>query len=113
MGINSCINGNAAHITISGRFDYQLHREFKEAYSPLIKDENVREIGIELSLVDYLDSSALGMLMLLNERASNSHKSVTLFNPSGVASHVLDVANFSEVFTITHSGSAAKSTIGR
>lgn len=102
MSIKSRIQGNTAQISISGRFDFELHREFREAYTHLIGDQNVREILIELSLVDYLDSSALGMLMLLNERANGSNKSLTLLSPSGVASHVLEVANFHHLLTISH-----------
>lgn len=108
MSIDSCIQGDFAQITISGRFDYQLHREFKETYTHLIGDESVRKIGIELSLVEYIDSSALGMLMLLNDRANSNNKSVTLINPSGVTLHVLDVANFHEIFTISLSRSNPK-----
>ena len=60
----------------------------------------VREIEVEMSRVDYLDSSALGMLMLLNERAKGVSKSVSLLNTSGVVSQVLEVANFSRIFNI-------------
>lgn len=102
MSIASNIQGSIAQITISGRFDFQLNRRFKEAYAHLIQNDHVREIGVELSLVEYIDSSALGMLMLLNQHANSRNKSVTLLNPSGVASHVLDVANFSKLFNILH-----------
>jgi anti-anti-sigma factor len=54
-----------------------------------------------MSKLDYLDSSALGMLMLLNERAKLVNKSISLFNPSGIVSQVLEVANFNRLFTIT------------
>lgn len=111
MSITSRIQGNTAQISISGRFDFELHREFREAYTHLIRDQNVREICIELSHVDYLDSSALGMLMLLNERASGSNKSVTLLSPSGVASHVLEVANFQHLLTISHDRPGANAPV--
>ncbi|MFA6920631.1 MAG: STAS domain-containing protein [Gallionella sp.] len=107
MSIESQIQGNIARITMSGRFDFELQHAFKSTYAPLIKDEDVHQIEIELAQVEYLDSSALGMLMLLNERARGSKKSMTLLNPSGVASHVLEVANFNHLFTISHAGSAA------
>jgi len=38
--------------------------------------------------------------MLLNERAKAGNKSVVLLNASGVVSQVLEVANFSKIFTI-------------
>jgi len=104
MAINVQIQGNVARIDMYGRFDFQVHREFKDAYTPLLDNSAVREIEIEMSRVDYLDSSALGMLMLLNERAKAVSKPVTLLNTSGVVSQVLGVANFSKIFNIKQVG---------
>lgn len=100
MAITVQIRDNVARIAMSGRFDFQLHREFKDAYTPLIEDATVREIEVEMSKVDYIDSSALGMLMLLNERAKGGKKSVTLLNSSAVVTQVLEVANFGRIFEI-------------
>lgn len=100
MAINVQINDHMARIVMSGRFEFQMHRAFKDAYMPLINDAAVREIEFELSKVDYLDSAALGMLMLLNERAKEANKPVALLNVSGVVSQVMEVANFSKIFNI-------------
>lgn len=100
MAISIQIRDNVGRISMAGRFDFQVHREFKEAYAPLVDNAAVREIEVEMSQVDYLDSSALGMLMLLNERAKGANKTVSLLNTSGVVSQVLEVANFSKIFNI-------------
>ncbi len=100
MAINVQILDKAGRIIMHGRFDFQVHREFKDAYAPLLDNTAVQVIEIEMSKVDYLDSSALGMLMLLNERAKTVNKPVTLLNTSGVVSQVLAVANFSKIFNI-------------
>ena len=104
MSISVQILDKAGRIAMSGRFDFQVHREFKEAYTPLLDNPAVHEIEIEMSKVDYLDSSALGMLMLLNERARTASKPGTLLNTSGVVSQVLGVANFSKIFNIKQLG---------
>ncbi|OGS90171.1 MAG: anti-anti-sigma factor [Gallionellales bacterium GWA2_59_43] len=104
MAISVQIHDNVARISMSGRFDFQVHREFKDAYTPLIDNAAVREIEVEMARVDYLDSSALGMLMLLNERAKGANKAVALLNTSGVVSQVLEVANFSRIFNIRNAG---------
>jgi anti-anti-sigma factor len=104
MGIESHLQGNVARLTMTGRFDFnQLHREFKSAYATIIENASVHEIEIELSRVHHLDSSALDMLLQLNERASARNKSVTLLNASGTTSQVLEVANFRRLFKIRHS----------
>jgi len=104
MAINVQILDHTGRINMYGRFDFQVHREFKEAYAPLLDNAAVHGIEVEMSAVDYLDSSALGMLMLLNERAKSVNKPVTLLNTSGVVSQVLEVANFSRIFNIRHTG---------
>jgi anti-anti-sigma factor len=100
MGISVQIRDNVARISMSGRFDFQVHREFKDAYTTLLVNAGIREIEVEMSKVDYLDSSALGMLILLNERAKEAKKSITLLNASSMVAQVLDVANFSKIFNI-------------
>lgn len=100
MAINVQIIDHSARIAMSGRFDFQVHRDFRDAYTPVLENATVREIEVEMGKVDYLDSSALGMLMLLNERAKAVNKPVSLLNTSGVVSQVLEVANFSRIFNI-------------
>lgn len=100
MTINVNIRDNAARLSMSGRFDFQVHREFKNAYSAQLSNAAVKEIEIEMSRVEYLDSSALGMLILLNERAKEAKKNVVLLSPSAVVEQVLNVANFGKIFTI-------------
>lgn len=100
MALETQIRDNVARIIMSGRFDFQIHRDFKDAYSKLFDNTAVQHIEIEMSKLDYLDSSALGMLMLLSERAKSANKAITLVNPSGVVSQVLEMANFNRLFTI-------------
>ncbi len=100
MSINIQMRDRSACIFMSGRFDFEVHRDFKNTYMPLLDNVALREIEIEMNKVDYLDSAALGMLMLLNERAKEANKPVTLLNPSSVVSQVLEVANFGKIFNI-------------
>ena len=93
-------NTEAGQITIQGRFDFNAHRHFKNAYELLLTSENVQEIEIEMSRVHYIDSSALGMLILLRERASRVNKTISLSVQESIVGQVLEVANFSRIFNI-------------
>ena len=97
------IQENVGRIVMKGRFEFQVHREFKEAFTGLFDNSAVQIIEIEMSKLDYLDSSALGMLMLLNERAKSANKTISLVNPAGLVIQVLEVANFQHLFNITKS----------
>ncbi|MCA3069626.1 MAG: STAS domain-containing protein [Rhodocyclaceae bacterium] len=87
-------------ISLSGRFDFNAHRIFKSAYEGQIGSSEISAIEIDLGNVDYLDSAALGMLLLLRDQASGTHKTVILSNCHGVVQQILDIANFKKLFTI-------------
>jgi anti-anti-sigma factor len=87
-------------IRLNGRFDFSAHRTFRESYAPALDAGDVREVEIDLAEVDYMDSSALGMLLMLREKAQAANKSVYLSNCRGAVRQVLDIANFGQLFTM-------------
>jgi len=100
MQINISKHEGAVRMSLQGRFDFNAHREFRGSYDAVINDAEVREVEVDLGGVDYLDSSALGMLLLLKERAAAAHKTVALSNCRGMVAQVLEVANFNKLFNI-------------
>lgn len=86
---------------IRGRFDFSAHSEFRQCSEQALALPDTRKIEVNLREVDYLDSSALGMLLLLREKAQNTGKrEVTLTGSRGLVQQVLDVANFGRLFKI-------------
>lgn len=100
MQISSRSTDNQTTLSLQGRFDFHTHRDFRGAYEQALEDATTREIVIDLGGVDYLDSSALGMLLLLRERAESLGKSVSLARMQGTVKQVLDVANFDKIFVM-------------
>jgi anti-anti-sigma factor len=90
-----------ARLILNGRFDFSSHREFRSACDEVLQAPEIKEIEADFSRVDYLDSSALGMLLLLRERAHNANLKVALTNCTGLVQQVLDVANFQRLFAIS------------
>ena len=101
MEIRITKSDNRASLFLAGRFDFNVHREFKDAYSSLLADATVQVIGINLFGVDYLDSSALGMLLMLRERAATAGKQVSLEKPNATVVRILEIAKFDKLFQIT------------
>lgn len=93
-------SGTCTTIELTGRFDFNAHREFREAVDKAIQ-ENSSEIKIDLVNVDYLDSSALGMLLMVRDKAKGMGKTVSLANCRGAVKQVIDIANFGKLFPIT------------
>ena len=82
-------------IQISGRFDYRMIKDFQQllARSPQMWI-------VDLSSVDYVDSSALGMLLLLRERVHGEAQRVVLRGVHGQPREVLAMAKFDRMFKV-------------
>lgn len=100
MQITSREDSGHLVLKLSGRFDFHSHRDFRAAYEGALGSATAKTIEINFDGVDYLDSSALGMLLLLREKADASHKQIELAGLKGTVKQVLDVANFGKLFTI-------------
>lgn len=100
MNISTLTTDGVSRIKLNGRFTFDKHKDFRQ----VIKDQltgKSRVIEIDFGQVDYLDSSALGMLLLAREQASQAGKTVALTNCRGNVKAVLDVANFQRLFEIS------------
>ena len=88
-------------IAINGRFTFEDHREFRKAYNDCLEIKGVKKVAIDFLRAEYLDSSALGMLLMLRERAKSMNVDVSLVNAKGSVYQVLEIANFHKLFSIT------------
>lgn len=87
------VTGNVATLSLGGRFDFNAHDDFKEIYDGLLANKDVTLIEIGMWDVDYMDSAALGMLLILREHARAVNKQVVLSKPNHMVSQILDLAN--------------------
>ena len=100
LSIQTRITGSEATLALAGRFDFHARKHMKEAYAPVLADPAIRTVRLDLSAVDYVDSSALGILLLLKDRVDEVKKHVVLYRPAGTVAQVLEVANFAKLFEI-------------
>jgi anti-anti-sigma factor len=100
MAITSTVSadGNQVTIFIQGRFDFSSHQEFRAAYEKLPKTPT--QFRVDLQGTSYLDSSALGMLLLLRDFAGGDKASIEIVNCSTDVKKILTISNFEQLFTI-------------
>lgn len=101
MQIATRTEGERCVLRLNGRFEFSANREFREAMDRVLGKEGIKDLVLDLMDVDYVDSSALGMLLMLRERAQAARLSLTLANPRGMVRQALDIAHFEKLFTIT------------
>ncbi len=100
MEINIVVEEGSAVIHLKGRFDFNTHRAFRAAIDNAMLTPQMRKIRVDLAAVDYLDSSALGMLLILRDKAQAAGKALELANARQSVAQVLEIANFKSMFTI-------------
>lgn len=84
-------------IRIVGAFDFKLQRVFRQTYEGLPTDQPVQ---IDLGGVVHIDSSALGMLLLVREHLGGDRSAIALRNCTPEIRNLLRVARFESLFTI-------------
>ena len=91
-------DGQTQIIKIEGRFDFSTHQAFRDAYEHGGKD--ISGYVVDLSEATYLDSSALGMLLLLRDYAGGDNARVAIENCNNDVRKILTISNFEQLFTI-------------
>lgn len=89
-------------INIKGRFNFEMHSQFRTAYQEdTSKGKKGRKFVIDLSGTEYIDSSALGMLLLLREEAGTNESDIEIVNAKPEIKKILETANFQRLFKIS------------
>jgi anti-anti-sigma factor len=91
-------DGQELSIVIQGRFDFGAHQEFRNAYERV--NSTPQRYVVDLKDTTYLDSSALGMLLLLRDHAGGDSAQVSLINCNSDVRKILAISNFEQLFKI-------------
>ncbi len=90
---------NAYHVTVSGEVDAYTAPELRETVTPLTKNEGA-DIVIDLSEVNYMDSTGLGVFIgvLKSVRANNG--TLKLTGMSDRVTRLFEITGLNEVMEI-------------
>lgn len=90
-------DGNSLTIKIIGKFQFPLASEFRRAYTDI---EQVRDYILDLKDSEYLDSSALGMIIALWEFVERNKSRIKIINANEEVTQILESANFDQLVTL-------------
>ena len=91
-------DGKVLTISITGRFDITSYKDFGEAYKD--KLDSISKWVVDMAEVEYVDSSALGMLLMLRERSGGDSAAINIVNCSSAVQKILETANFEKLFNM-------------
>lgn len=86
------------NILLPNRFDYGYHKEFQRLCEESIESELCKGIVLDFSRVEYLDSAALGMMMMWQKRAMTSNKKMMIKGAKRATAQILEMANMKRIF---------------
>ncbi|WNO07909.1 STAS domain-containing protein [Teredinibacter sp. KSP-S5-2] len=101
MAIKSQVSegGELLTISIDGRFDASSLDEFRKSYEDTDPSEIQRYV-VDLEDTIHLDSSALGMLLVLRDFAGGDQANITISNCSPEVRKIFAISSFEQLFTI-------------
>ncbi len=85
-------------ISIDERFDFSLHQQFRDSYSS-VTTKDLTYI-LDLRQTEYMDSSALGMILLLKDHVQHYAGKLIISKPSDTVRKILEIAQFQRLMTI-------------
>lgn len=100
MAVNSRLSSDEKQfiITIDQRFDFSLHQQFRDTYNNVTVNDLT--YILDLSQTEYMDSSALGMILLLKDHVQLHTGLLIISKPSDTVRKILEIAQFQRLITI-------------
>lgn len=91
-------DGQTFTIEIKGKFDFNFVQEFRNAYSTI--EGNLDTVVVDLRETEYMDSSALGMLLNMQKSLSGKVNRIKISNCRPQIKKILQISRFDKKFDI-------------
>ena len=91
-------NGNVLTIVLDQKFDFGKVQDFRAAYSD--ETDKVKQIVIDLKNTEYMDSSALGMLLNMQKSMSATVDTFKIVHARAAVLKILKISRFDKKFDI-------------
>ena len=98
MNITQKVSDGHVFVHMEGRFDFGTRKTFKEAMDQAIKEG--MPVVLDLGQVTFVDSSALGLLVISHQNLKNKKIPFSLVNPQTYVQQLLDLANVAKMIPI-------------
>ena len=100
MAVNVNLKADTRELTvkISSRFDFNVHQVIRKATEQVTS--TIKQVIIDLKATEYVDSSALGMLLVLRDKIGGDKEKVKIVNASPEVKKILEIASFDKLFML-------------
>ncbi len=91
--------GDILQVLIEGRMTHADHRQFRDILAR-VNETQPRRVVFDLSHVDFVDSSALGMLLSVRDACVQQSRTIVLKNPTGQVEKLTKIAKLHKYFEV-------------
>jgi len=98
LSTSTSADGQIFTIEIKGKFDFNFVQDFRNAYSNIEGDLDT--VIVDLRETDYMDSSALGMLLNMQKSLSGRVNRIKISNCRPQIKKILQISRFDKKFDI-------------
>ena len=106
MRISEQVEPSGTVLHLQDRFDFGARAVFKDAVEKA-HDEHCLHLIVDLGGVTFMDSSALGLLVVTYQNFKRANSKVSLLRPQGYVRQVLDLANIPNMMKVYENESEA------
>lgn len=100
MAVQTVLEGSNGRVLLTGAYDFNMQSELRTAVDALAASNEINRVLLDFAGVDYVDSTGLGILLLIKEKTGAANKALTLTNCSPNVKATLDIACFGRIFEI-------------
>ena len=101
-GFDSEFTGTLLKIKLRGEIDHHSAVTVRSAIDDMIRSKRPGELVIDMSAVDFMDSSGLGLIMGRYNTMKEIGGSVTVADPTPATEKIMNLAGMERIIKITH-----------
>ena len=102
-GFDSEFTGTILKIKLRGEIDHHSAVAVRTAIDDMIRSKKPKELIIDMSAVDFMDSSGLGLIMGRYNTMKEIGGSVTVADPNPATERIMNLAGLERIIKITRS----------
>jgi anti-anti-sigma factor len=100
-------SGDSVKFAMRGRFVFSDHTNFRNVLE-CIESRESRTVRLDFKDVEFIDSAALGLLLLAKEKSDKASKKVVLERPTGQVAKMFRISRFQDMFEIVEADENGK-----
>lgn len=100
MKINSKLYNNILYVSFNGELDEYNAKQAKETLDDMFEGNDFNQIVIDLSELEFMDSTGIGMLIGRYKKMKGENKNIYICNPSKHIDRIFKMTGLYEIMPL-------------